>query len=232
MGRINVRKKRFLCLILALVFIPLCTPVHGQELYRKSNIQKHQLALTFDDGPSRQHTEEILSILEEYKIKATFFVIGENAKSDPERIRMIYDAGHELGNHTFTHAYISKISKEALREEIKKTEEVLKEITGERPYVFRPPGGYYDASSLAVLNEMGYKSVLWSLDTRDWSMPTSDKIVSKIQESASCGDIILFHDLNDKRLPTPQALKQILPYLIENGFEFVTVSEMIENEAD
>ena len=78
---------------------------------------------------------------------------------------------------------------------------------------------------------MGYRSVLWSLDTRDWCMPKSDTIASKIEENAVSGDIILFHDLNDKRLPTPDALKRILPYLKENGYEFVTITEMIENEA-
>ena len=190
-----------------------------------------EIALTFDDGPSRQNTEEILKILEEYGIRATFFVIGENAAADPERIRMIHEAGHEIGNHTYTHAYISKIRPDELREEIRKTEEVLKSITGEKPTVFRPPGGYYDQASLGVLEEMGYQSVLWSLDTKDWSMPKSDTIASKIEENAVGGDIILFHDLNDKRLPTPEALKRILPYLKENGYEFVTISEMIEREA-
>ena len=216
---------------LSLVFLlSLLTVPASAKPYCKGGRGK-EIALTFDDGPSLQNTEEILGILKEYGIRATFFVIGENAAADPERIRMIHEAGHEIGNHTYTHAYISKIKPEQLREEIRKTEAVLKEITGEKPNVFRPPGGYYDKASLAVLEEMGYKSILWSLDTRDWSMPKSDTIVSKIEENAVGGDIILFHDLNDKRLPTPEALKRILPYLKENGYEFVTISEMIENEA-
>lgn len=213
-----------------LFLLSLLTVPASAKPYCKGGRVK-EIALTFDDGPSLQNTEEILGILKEYGIRATFFVIGENAAADPERIRMIHEAGHEIGNHTYTHAYISKIKPEQLREEIRKTEAVLKEITGEKPNVFRPPGGYYDKASLAVLEEMGYKSILWSLDTRDWSMPKSDTIVSKIEENAVGGDIILFHDLNDKRLPTPEALKRILPYLKENGYEFVTISEMIENEA-
>ena len=202
------------------------------KLYRKSTAETKKIALTFDDGPSRQNTEEILGILKEYKIRATFFVIGENAEKDPERIRMIYDAGHEIGNHTYSHAYITKIPKEALREEVKKTEKILKDITGERPIVFRPPGGFYNDETLDILEEMGYVSILWSLDTKDWSMPKSDTVASKVEEDATGGDIILFHDLEDKRLPTPQALRRIIPYLIENGYEFVTISEMMENEAD
>ncbi len=223
-------KGGFASFLSVLFLLSLLTIPASAKPYCKGGRVK-EIALTFDDGPSLQNTEEILGILKEYGIRATIFVIGENAAADPERIRMIHEAGHEIGNHTYTHAYISKIKPEQLREEIRKTEAVLKEITGEKPNVFRPPGGYYDKASLAVLEEMGYKSILWSLDTRDWSMPKSDTIVSKIEENAVGGDIILFHDLNDKRLPTPEALKRILPYLKENGYEFVTISEMIENEA-
>ena len=199
------------CLLLvAMLTHPLSA---GAKSYRKSAKETRQIALTFDDGPSLQNTEEILSILKQYGIRATFFVIGENAAADPDRIRMIHQAGHEIGNHTYTHSYISKIEKDALKEEIQKTEDILQSITGKRPRVFRPPGGIYDEASLAVLEEMGYRNILWSLDTRDWCMPKSDTIASKIEENAVGGDIILFHDLNDKRLPTPQVLKRILPFL-------------------
>ena len=224
-------KKGFAVFLSILSIFSLLTLKATGKSYRKGATEKRQIALTFDDGPSRQNTEEILAVLREYGIRATFFVIGENAAADPDRIRMIHDAGHEIGNHTYTHAYISKIGSDALRQEIRKTEEILKSITGKRPCVFRPPGGLYNDASLAVLEEMGYRNILWSLDTRDWCMPKSDTIVSKIEENAAGGDIILFHDLNDKRLPTPDALKRILPYLKENGYEFVTISEMIDNEA-
>lgn len=202
------------------------------KLYRKSTSETKKIALTFDDGPSRQNTEEILSILKEYSVPATFFVIGQNAEKDPERIKMIYDAGHEIGNHTYSHAYITKISKDTLRDEVIKTEKILQDITGEKPVVFRPPGGFYNDETLDILEEMGYVSILWSLDTRDWSMPKSDTVASKVEEDATGGDIILFHDLEDKRLPTPKALRRIIPHLIENGYEFVTISEMMENEAE
>ena len=232
MGRIK-RPFRVICGLLCAAALCLCAPCEAvAKPYRKSSSSAKRIALTFDDGPSRRNTEEILSILREYGVSATFFVIGENAAKDPERIRMIFDAGHEIGNHTYTHAYISKISEDALRREIQKTEDVLQEITGERPKVFRPPGGYYNDASLQIVEDMGYRSVLWSLDTRDWSMPKCGTIVSKVEKNVAGGDIILFHDLEDKRLATPAALRQILPFLVENGYEFVTISEMIENEAD
>jgi len=197
------------------------------EIHRKGNGEEKKIALTFDDGPSRQNTEEILKILEEYQIKATFFVIGENAEKDPERIRKIALAGHEIGNHSYTHAYMTCLSEEEIRCEIQKTEEILTEITGTKPTLFRPPGGLYNDHSCRILEEMGYRNVLWSVDTRDWSMPSTDRVVTKVEENAGAGDIILFHDLEDKRLPTPKALKRIIPYLLENGYEFVSVSEII-----
>jgi len=224
--------KTLLCLLLTLILFFPFSGTAKADVYRKSSTTEKKIALTFDDGPSKQNTEAILSILKEYDIRATFFVIGENAEKDPQRIRGIFDAGHEIGNHTYTHAYLTRLSEEAIKKEILKTQDILFEITGEKTTIFRPPGGYYDDASIAVLESLGYKSVLWSVDTRDWSMPKSETIVSKIEEDTTTGDIILFHDLEDKRLPTPKALRQIIPYLIENGYEFVTISELLENEAD
>ena len=228
MGRMKI--KLVLFVILSAI---LLTPISANaKVLKKADTDKKKIALTFDDGPSKTHTEAILAVLKEYEIRATFFVIGENAEKDPERIRSIYDAGHEIGNHTYSHIYISKVPEATLRNEIKKTEDILMKITGEKPKVFRPPGGFYNDASLAVLDSLGYKCVLWSVDTRDWSMPKSDTVTAQVQESATKGDIILFHDLEDKRLPTVAALKRIIPYLIENGYEFVTISELFENEAD
>ena len=224
------RKIRILFLFLAALLLFFPSPAHA-EVVRKNEKAGKKIALSFDDGPSRRNTEEILSILKEYHVHATFFVIGENAQRDPERIRSIFCAGHEIGNHTYTHAYLTKINKQAIREEILKTEKVLIEITGEKPTLFRPPGGYYDADSLRVLDEMGYTSVLWSLDTKDWRMPKTETIVSKVEGNASDGDIILFHDLEDARFSTPKALRIIIPYLIENGYEIVTVSELLREGA-
>jgi len=222
--------KRFLFVLLSVAFL-LPLSVNGQVL-KKADTDKKKIALTFDDGPSKSNTVAILNVLKEYEIRATFFVIGENAEKDPDRIRSIYDAGHEIGNHTYSHIYISKVPEATLRNEIKKTEDVLMKVTGEKPKVFRPPGGFYNDASLGILESLGYKCVLWSVDTKDWSMPKSDTVASQVQESATKGDIILFHDLEDKRLPTVAALKRIIPYLIENGYEFVTISELFENEAD
>ncbi len=226
----KLKKAIIFILLPILLFSISFIPVNGAVL-KKGDTNKKKIALTFDDGPSKANTEAILAVLKEYNIKATFFVIGENAEKDPDRIRSIFDAGHEIGNHSYSHIYISKVSENTLRQEIQKTENILTEITGVRPRVFRPPGGFYNDASLAIVESMGYECVLWSVDTRDWSMPKSDTVVSQVELNASEGDIILFHDLEDKRLPTAKALKRIIPYLIENGYEFVTVSQLFENEA-
>ena len=221
---------------LPLIFLALslfCLPLTSQaQVYKKASIDEKKISLTFDDGPSDYNTETILQILAEYNIKATFFVIGENAAKDPARIKMIADAGHEIGNHTYTHCYINQVSEEKLRSEVKKTEELLEKITGKKTKVFRPPGGSYSDRSVQTLEEMGYKSVLWSVDTRDWCKPRLSRIVAVITETTSSGDIILFHDLNQHDSPTPEALRQVIPHLLQEGYEFVVVSELLESGAN
>ena len=187
-----------------------------------------QIALTFDDGPCPRYTEEILSILAENGAKATFFIIGENAKAHPELVKAAYDAGHEIGNHTYTHPDIRKVSAEAFGEEIRETQEILHEITGAYPVLFRPPGGYLSNAFVEKITENGCKPVLWSWrqDTRDWAKPSVDTIVKNVLSNLCDGDIILFHDFGTKGSPTSDALRRLLPKLREMGYECVTVSEL------
>ena len=230
------RVRRFfswlLVLILCALFFALPCSAEHLDVIRQINTEEKKIALTFDDGPSRQNLEEILAVLDEYHAKGTFFVLGCKAEELPEQIKLIADAGHEIANHTYSHAYISKLSEKNLQEEVKKTEDILQKITGVRPRLFRPPGGYISSASLAVTKEMGYENVMWSLDTRDWSFPSPDKVISCVKKSAKSGDIILFHDLENKKLPTAQILRGILPYLIEEGYSFVTVTELVDCKAE
>lgn len=222
----RILRRGFLALC-ALLFITGSFPARAEPVRRVSTEEK-RIAITFDDGPSEEKTKEILSILAENDAKATFFVIGKNAEAHPDRIREIHEAGHEIGNHTWSHRYLTKMKADEIREEVSKTEEILTEICGEEPRVFRPPGGYYSADSVALIEEMGYRCVLWSVDTRDWTMNSAEKICQLVQNGTGCGDIILFHDLADKRLSTPDALQTILPQLREEGYQFVTVSELLD----
>lgn len=189
-----------------------------------------QIALTFDDGPSKKYTQEILEILKQYNAKATFFVVGKNAKDNPQIILEEYSAGHEIGNHTYSHPNLRGLSPEKVDEEIFKTQEIIKEITGEYPTLFRPPGGYLSNDIVDKIASNNCKTVLWSWrqDTKDWTSPSADTIVNSVLTNLKDGDIILFHDYNSKKSPTPDALRKLLPVLKEKGYEFVTVSELVK----
>ena len=222
--------------MLALILCTCCalsTPCAGEEnLIRHGDTSERKVALTFDDGPSKENLDEILALLKEFDAKATFFVLGSKAEELPDQVKKIHDAGHEIGNHTYSHVYISKISSRKRQIEIEKTEKILLSITGEKPHVFRPPGGYIDRASLETVRSMGYDAVLWSLDTRDWSLPDARKVIENVKKTVKNGDIILFHDLENKNLPTADILRGVLPYLAEEGYSFVTVSALLSDKAE
>lgn len=188
------------------------------------------VAITFDDGPHPKYTPEILDILQKYNAKATFFVIGENAKKHPEIIKKEYDQGHEIGNHTFSHPDLRSISAEQFVQEIEKTQAAIEEITGERPKLFRPPGGYLNNNIVDELLLHKYNPVLWSWrqDSMDWTCPSVESIVNTVMNNLRDGDIILFHDFISKNSPTPAALEIILKRLTQQGYSFLTVSELNE----
>ncbi|WP_042477911.1 polysaccharide deacetylase family protein [Bacillus ndiopicus] len=190
------------------------------------NTEQKIIALTFDDGPHKVYTSEILDLLALHGAKATFFVIGENAKKNPELVMRIYEEEHEIANHTYTHPIKTTIPK--LMKEIEQTSEVLQNITGHTPTLFRPVGGQYTDAMIDAIAEAGYKVVMWSwhLDTEDWKEPGVKKII-RIVNSAKEGDVILFHDGGGNRRQTVEALKQVLPELKKQGYTFVTISELL-----
>lgn len=187
------------------------------------------VALTFDDGPHKTYTPQILDILEKYNAKATFFIIGKNAEENSGIVLDAYRRGHEIGNHTYSHPDLKRLSVEECCEEIRKTQDILTEITGEAPKLFRPPGGYVSNAIVDSLSELDCRAVLWSWrqDTRDWACPSVRCIVDGVLKNLNDGDIILFHDYNAaKSSPTPEALDSILEKLSKEGYRFVTVSEL------
>ncbi len=188
------------------------------------------IALSFDDGPNPKYTPEILDLLQQYHARATFFVIGSRVEQYPDLAKREVREGHEIANHTFHHSRIRKLSPEELREEIEKTGATIASVTGQTPHLFRPPGGYYDETIVNTAKEAGYKVIMWSWhqDTRDWSQPGTNRIVNLVLSNARNGDIVLFHDHGRNRLQTVNALKQILPELQHKGYQFVTISELIQ----
>ncbi|WP_232697298.1 polysaccharide deacetylase family protein [Brevibacillus daliensis] len=191
--------------------------------------EKKVIALTFDDGPDRKITPQILSLLKKHNAHATFFTVGNRIKKNPEIIKQMALQHHEISNHTFSHPDLRHLSTDQIRKQIQETQNIIQDITGTKPTLFRPPGGYYSQKVIATAKEMGYLVVMWSWhqDTRDWSDPGVSKIVNKVIKNARNGDIVLFHDFGGRREQTVHALEKILPELEKKGYHFVTVSELI-----
>ena len=189
----------------------------------------NRIALTFDDGPSAKYTDEILGILVEYGVHATFFVIGEYAEAHPEIVKREIDGGHEVGNHTYTHINLVRAGDAAAREELRRTQEVIYESDEYVSRLIRPPEGKYTSRLLREARELDCRIVLWTVDTEDWRHTAVDKIYKNVTDNVKSGDIILFHDGIVGGSPTPEALRRVIPELLRRGFEFVTVSELMQS---
>lgn len=221
--------RRYLSLA-ALVFMLLFTisSVKASDIIYSCQSNKKNIALTFDDGPHPVHTPEILDILAEYGVKATFFVIGENASWYGELVKTEYENGHEIGNHTYSHHMnLKKLSYDGICAEIANAENEIYENIEYRTRLLRPPGGIYSDTLLRAAADNDYDIICWSVDTRDWAHTPTEEIVRNVMSSVKEGDIILFHDYVSGESPTPDALRQIIPQLLDEGYNFVTVSELI-----
>lgn len=185
------------------------------------------IALTFDDGPHPRYTPQILDILAEYDIKATFFTIGQNVELYSDLVKAEYEAGHEIANHTYSHSNMKNLTASQMYNEINAAEKAVYEKVEYRTTLLRPPGGLFGDTLCKVAAENDYTVVCWSVDTLDWAHTPSDKIIENVLSSVKGGDIILFHDYVSGESPTIKALETIIPTLIDEGYQFVTVSELI-----
>lgn len=189
--------------------------------------EKPRVALTFDDGPHPRYTPEILDILKEYGVTATFFAVGSNAENYPHLIRRICEEGHELGNHTHNHFHVAKLSREALCRDIDSAQAVLTRISGQNVRLFRPPEGVCTEDLKSYCEQKGMTILLWSIDTRDWAHTPVAEICENVKNNVKDGSIILMHDFIGKNSPTPAALRCIIPMLQELGYELVSVSQLM-----
>lgn len=209
------------------VFADQTSDYYHSDVYRKNDNPYKKIALTFDDGPHPRLTPKILNILDKYQVKATFFTVGVNVHYYPDTFEEIVARGHEIGNHTYTHPHVSRIDKNTLKSEIERCENEIYEHGEYRTKLFRPPEGMIDNGVASLLKELDYKVILWDIDTRDWDHTPARDIADMIINKVSSGDIILMHDYISYNSPTPEALEIFLPILIENGYQFVTVGELI-----
>lgn len=183
------------------------------------------VALTFDDGPNDVVTPQILKILEKYDIKATFFMLAKSAEKYPEIAKLVAEQGHEIANHTISHPNLNEVKKGRIKKEILQAQAKIEEITGEKPTLFRPPYGEYNKTVLQTAKKSEQKVIMWSVDTYDWRLKNRKKIVKEIKKQTVPGSIILMHDVHQT---TADSLEAIIKQLQKSGYEFVTVSELLE----
>lgn len=179
------------------------------------------IALTFDDGPS-MYTGKILDILEEYNSSATFFMVGYNIERHPERVQMVLDAGCEVGNHTSNHKDLSEISRKAIESEVYDNEKLLNEAGAEGELILRLPYGLYNDTVKEVVKR---PMVNWSVDSRDWKTKDAQSTVKEVMNNAKDGRVVLMHDIYESTL---KAVEELVPWLINEGYRLVTVSELYE----
>lgn len=187
------------------------------------------VALTFDDGPHPHYTDAVLAVLAKYDIKATFFEIGRNIELYPDVTRRVVAAGHELGNHTYRHPHLSRVSDETLLEELASCGRAAEATVGTVPVLFRPPEGARTPARCKLLGDRGYRQILWSVDTNDWRGHSAAEITRGVLREVKPGDIILMHDYVSRNFQGAAALETIIPSLREQGYRFVTVSELLEH---
>src|SRR5699024_6159507 len=179
---------------------------------------------TFDDGPASETTERILQTLKEYDAKATFFMLGDNAANLPDIAKKVADAGHEIANHSISHPDLSQMSLDSVREQLTKSKQQIEDATGKSTIYFRPPYGSYNDNVLEIARETNQKVMLWSVDTRDWESRNPAAINEVVRTYTRPGAILLMHDIHST---TADALPEMLEYLSGQGYEFVTLSELL-----
>ncbi len=226
----------FFLLIFAVftVFFDQAVIVRRGTIYRVP-VHDKMVALTFDDGPSPQWTPLILDELKKADVRATFFMLGEHVVKYPEVARRAAREGHEIENHTFTHHVLLYYKMDELEKEVKDAERAIRAITGVTTRYFRPPKAWLTSEEKNKLSAMGYKVVLWSLNSKDWVTFDDKYMIKYVIHHVQPGDIILFHDSGGvfsteggNRKETVLAIKRLIERLKERGYRFVTVGELIE----
>ncbi len=225
----------------ALIVICFCVFFDQAVLTRRGTIYRAKtrhknVVLTFDDGPSPVWTPLILDELKKAGIKATFFMIGHHVQRYPEIARRVVREGHTIGNHGYAHSVLLYYTLEELEEEVKYTEHVIKEITGQKTRYFRPPKAWLRRSEKEKIKELGYEIILWSLNSKDWVTFSHKIMVDFLCRNVKNGDILLFHDSGGAfkreggdRRQTVAAISLLAKRLQKKGFDFVSIEEILND---
>jgi chitin deacetylase len=196
---------------------------------KSAQLSKNQkvIALTFDDGPWPGSTAQVLDILKENNVKATFFVVGRNVKSFPDLLKRVAAEGHAIGNHTWHHRYHA-MNPQVAAYEVAHTTDLIFQVANVKTNLFRPPGGIMNNGVVAYARNSKYAIVMWSSDSADYSRPSVSRLINNVFSLAKPGGIVLMHDGGGDRSQTVQALPEIITKFRSQGYSFVTVPELLE----
>ncbi|SEM94164.1 glycosyltransferase [Lihuaxuella thermophila] len=215
------------------------SPSAPLQVQRYGKTAEKKIALTFDDGPDSAYTAQILDILKKHNIKASFYITGENAVLHPGLVERMYEEGHEVGNHTYSHPHLGQISPFLVRLELHSTQRLFQAFTDHTLTTFRPP--YQVESEPQTRDEIramvrgsqyGYTMISKNIETFDWQKPSSRQITERIMEQLKLGHIVLLHDAGGDRSETVKALPELIEKLKAQGYQFVTASELIGKSKD
>ncbi len=202
-------------------------PTSVEPVYR-GNADEKEVALTVNVFWGEEYIPQMLDIMRDNKVKSTFFMGGQWVEKFPDLTKKIYQEGHELGSHGYSHPHVDQLSKSQNIIELEKTEDLIFKATGERPTLFAPPYGERSQVVLESASEAGYRTILWSVDTVDWQRPEPKIIEDRVLKKVHNGAIVLMHPT----APTIKALPNIINGLKEQGYNVVTVSELLKKKTD
>ncbi len=231
---INYRNTVFILAIIFLLSVTSFSTIMGMTIKSDNPIRRlpiycvetkeKKVSITFDAAWGAEDTDEIIEILNNYNAKATIFVLGTWVENNPDAVKKFYENGHEIANHSDTHKLFSKISREEVIKEIEDCNKKIEAITGKKVKLIRAPSGDYDNKSIEIAENMNMKMIQWSVDSLDYRKLSVDEMYSRVVTKTENGSIILFHNGVEN---TPKALRMILEKLKNDGYKFVTVSELI-----
>ncbi|MBQ6933121.1 MAG: polysaccharide deacetylase family protein, partial [Clostridia bacterium] len=185
------------------------------------------LSISFDAAWGNEDTHQLIEIMDRYGIKATFFVVGDWARKYPESVKELFDAGHEIMSHSDKHKHMTQLSVDEIAADIEACADSIEEVTGVRPTLFRPPYGEYDNKVVGTLRDLGYHTIQWDVDSLDWKETGVQDVIDRVLGKAQPGSIVLFHNAAKY---TPEALPTILETLLDEGYNFVPISQIIYTE--
>lgn len=222
------------CAVLAVVTLVVSLGSYGRAIEASAterkipiynvDTQEKVVSLSFDAAWGNEQTQTLLDILDKYKIKSTFFLVGNWVDNYPDDVKKISDAGHDVGNHSDTHAHLPQLDNSGILNELQCCNEKVKKITGKSPTLFRPPYGDYNNAVVEATNSIDMYCVQWNIDSLDWKNPSPQDMVARIKKNLCPGSIILMHNGAEN---TPEALPLIIEMIQEEGYKIVPVSQIL-----